>query len=269
MGSHWTPFYWRDYIGDTKHLTHEEHGIYVLLMAHYYITERPLPADMATLCRVTGSSRHPRHASQGALQSVLRGLFSLDTTSPSGPVYRHKRIDKELAERERISNRYKARATKGALARWGKVDASRNASSSDSTIRKAMLGDAYPQPQPQEAIETHTSKPSVSDLERGEIVLSVWDYYIAKIGRNPKLYTLTNKRKRMGIARIRDLWPRAAEPKHESVLELMKLCVDKLAASPFHNGKNEQGHKYLDWEILFRSTEQMEKWLNSDEATRQ
>ena len=114
--------------------------------------------------------------------------------------------------------------------------------------------------------QTITSKPSVFDLERNQIVLSVWDHYITVIRKNPKLYTLTDKRKRMGVARVRDLWPRAVEPKPESVTELMKLCVDRLASSPFHNGKNQQGKKYLDWEILFRSTEQMEKWLSDEEA---
>ena len=47
----------------------------------------------------------------------------------------------------------------------------------------------------------------------------------------------------------------------------MKLCVDRLKASPFHNGENKQGKKYVDWEHLFRSTEQMEKWL-CDEGER-
>jgi hypothetical protein len=118
-----------------------------------------------------------------------------------------------------------------------------------------------------EEVKPISSKPSVFDLEREQIVLAVWDYYITTIGKNRKLYTLTDKRKRMGVARICDLWRRAADPKPESVTELMKLCVDGLASSTFHNGDNQNGKKYLDWDILFRSTEQMEKWL-SDEGNR-
>jgi hypothetical protein len=32
----------------------------------------------------------------------------------------------------------------------------------------------------------------------------------------------------------------------------MKLSIDRLADSPWHNGDNGTGAKYLDWEVLFR-----------------
>jgi len=112
--------------------------------------------------------------------------------------------------------------------------------------------------------KTYTSKPKSGFDGSLDCVLEAWDYYITTIGRNPKLYTLTARRKGMGVARARDLWPRAAEPKREKVVELMKLCVDRLATSPFHNGQNDRRKKYLDWEILFRSTDQMEKWLSDE-----
>jgi hypothetical protein len=32
----------------------------------------------------------------------------------------------------------------------------------------------------------------------------------------------------------------------------MKLAIDRLAESAWHNGANETGTKYLDWEVLFR-----------------
>jgi len=38
-----------------------------------------------------------------------------------------------------------------------------------------------------------------------------------------------------------------------SAVELMKIAVDRLAESPWHNGKNDTGKKYIDWEVLFRS----------------
>jgi len=84
------------------------------------------------------------------------------------------------------------------------------------------------------------------------------------IGRNPKLYTFTEKRKTMGLARWRACFSKASEPKAENATAMMRLCIDRLAQSAFHNGKNDRGRKYIDWEILFRSQEQMEKWLNDD-----
>lgn len=52
MSNHWSAFYWGDYVADTAHLSLAEHGAYLLLMAHYYRTRKPLPADESTLHRV-------------------------------------------------------------------------------------------------------------------------------------------------------------------------------------------------------------------------
>ena len=37
-----------------------------------------------------------------------------------------------------------------------------------------------------------------------------------------------------------------------------------LKESAWHNGSDPSGKRYLDWEILFRSNEQMVKWLDDD-----
>lgn len=90
----------------------------------------------------------------------------------------------------------------------------------------------------------------------------VWIYYMAELARNPNLYTWSPKRKKMGEARLVDLWSRSGSL--EKAVELMKLCIDRLKQSAFHNGDNASGKKYRDWEHLFRSPEQMEKWLDDD-----
>jgi len=95
-------------------------------------------------------------------------------------------------------------------------------------------------------------------------VEEVWACYIKTLGRKPKLCTFTKKRRTMGLARWHESFSKAAEPKAENATAMMKLCIDRLAKSAFHNGKNDRGQKFIDWEILFRSQEQMEKWLNDD-----
>jgi hypothetical protein len=90
----------------------------------------------------------------------------------------------------------------------------------------------------------------------------VWDRFMAMIGKNARTYTFTPKRKAMGLARLRDLKKRSGS--WESAIELATLCIERLHASPWHNGKNPTGQKYLSWEILFRSTEQMESWLDDE-----
>ena len=50
--------------------------------------------------------------------------------------------------------------------------------------------------------------------------------------------------------------------------------MDRLADSPFHNGKNDQGKRYLDWHQLFRAkdfpapTKLVEYWLDDSRWTK-
>lgn len=110
-----------------------------------------------------------------------------------------------------------------------------------------------------EAKENETQK-EIQELPG--MVREVWGHYMGVIKRNPRLYTLTQKRLGMGVRRLRDLEQRKVP--RENWVTIMKLCVDRLHGSAFHNGENEYRKKYVDWEILFRSTEQFEKWLDDE-----
>jgi hypothetical protein len=96
-----------------------------------------------------------------------------------------------------------------------------------------------------------------------QAVLEVWDYYIATLDRSPQTM-LTETRKRMARARLKECFARAREPQLENATNVMRLCVDRLKSSRWHNGNNPGGKKYLDWEILFRNREQFEKWINDE-----
>jgi uncharacterized protein YdaU (DUF1376 family) len=163
-------------------------------------------------------------------------------------------------ERERVIADLEHRSDEGTRAarkRWDAVMKKRDAEPNGSPMPGPMQDQIRA-----EQIRTNTSK---SENGFDQSVGLVWDHYISVTGRNPKLYTFTPTRKRMGVARLRDLLPRVKEPKTESAVELMKMCVDRLSKSPFHNGQNEPGKKYLDWEVLFRSIDKMEKWLAQDD----
>lgn len=66
------------------------------------------------------------------------------------------------------------------------------------------------------------------------------------------------------MARLKECCRLAKEPKLENAIGLMKVCIDRLAASKFHNGHNRDGKKWLDWEILFRSEKKLTWWLDDD-----
>ena len=97
MANPWSSFYWRDYVGKTGHLKLEEHGAYLLLMAQYYMTGRPIPANASVLHRVC---RCTTDADKAAVDAVLAQFFVLD-----GDVYRHNRIERELAKARDISEK--------------------------------------------------------------------------------------------------------------------------------------------------------------------
>lgn len=79
-----------DYRRDTSSLSLVEHGAYLCLMAEYYVTERPLPGDLATLYRICRAvSKQERDA-----VAVVVGRFF----QPDGSVLKHKRIEEELKD---------------------------------------------------------------------------------------------------------------------------------------------------------------------------
>jgi hypothetical protein len=108
-------------------------------------------------------------------------------------------------------------------------------------------------------IKTLSSNPEGFD----QAVLEVWNYFVATLNRSPQT-TLTETRKRMARARLKECFARAREPQLENATNVMKVCVGRLKSSKWHNGNNPGGKTYLTWEILFRSREQFEKWINDE-----
>lgn len=90
----WMPLYIADYLADTSRLTLEQHGAYLLLIMDYW-RNGPPPDDQAILSRIVGATEKQ----WSAIAPVLQRLFRVE----SG-LWRHKRIDEELARAKRISN---------------------------------------------------------------------------------------------------------------------------------------------------------------------
>lgn len=90
---HYYPHHIGDYQRDTAHLSATDHGVYRLLMDHYYVTERPLPGDIPTLCRIV------RAVTKMERDSVLRVVSGFFRSTDKGFV--HKRIEEEITEYRR------------------------------------------------------------------------------------------------------------------------------------------------------------------------
>jgi hypothetical protein len=112
----------------------------------------------------------------------------------------------------------------------------------------------------------HDSVSASSDLSSEElaVVRRVWAYYIDKLGKNPKLLSFTEQRKRKGLARFRECLEKVARDTNKAE-SLMRIAVDALAASAFHCGENDRKKKYDSWEKhLFPSQEKLESWLDQE-----
>ena len=102
---HYYPHHIGDYQRDTAHLSVTEHGVYRLLLDHYYATERPLPTDFNTLCRII---RATSKSERDAVSVVTMEFFR-----PTAEGFTHKRVLAEIAEYARLKERNKANGQKG------------------------------------------------------------------------------------------------------------------------------------------------------------
>jgi uncharacterized protein YdaU (DUF1376 family) len=109
----WMPLYVAEYIGDTGHLTYDQHGPYLLLLMHYW-RKGPLPNDDAMLSAI---SRVPLDIWQSRIGPILRTFFTL---ADDGLLHQ-KRADAELAKRATISAERSAAGKRGSQKRWGKA----------------------------------------------------------------------------------------------------------------------------------------------------
>jgi len=95
------PMYWADYLADTQHLSTEEHGAYLLLIAAYWRRGQGLPDDarwLANVCKVG------RRRWQTLFPSVMEFFYHEDG------LWKHKRLEKEIL---RSSGRLKSARAAG------------------------------------------------------------------------------------------------------------------------------------------------------------
>lgn len=107
----WMPLYIADYLGDTMHLTAEQHGAYLLLLMAAWKRGGHVPDDDAQLAVITRTGeRWQTHVS-----AIVRAFF----TQRDGLLV-HGRVEAELlSARDKVSKRAEA-GRAGAAAKWQK-----------------------------------------------------------------------------------------------------------------------------------------------------
>ena len=145
----WMPFYPADYLADTRRLTTEQHGAYLLLLLDSW-SSGALPDDDAVLARVAGLDAE----SWTRTRPVLAGYFEI-----ADGKWVHARIEREREHAQAYAQASSGRGKKAAAARWGKKkpeeSAEKPAESVDNSQKdahayaQALHGECHPQPQPQ------------------------------------------------------------------------------------------------------------------------
>jgi uncharacterized protein YdaU (DUF1376 family) len=105
----WFPFYVGDYVRDTARLTTKAHGAYLLLMLDYWVNGAP-PDDDAVLATIT---KLPVSTWRMKIKPLLAGFFQV-----GNGVWRHGRIEREIAHAIEVRKSTSAKAKAAADKRW-------------------------------------------------------------------------------------------------------------------------------------------------------
>lgn len=130
----WMPFYIGDYLRDTSRLTTCGHGAYILLIIDYWATGKPLPDDDRQLAAITRSTL----GEWKKLRLILAQFFIV-----ADGVWRHKRIDAELAKATEIVEKRSSAGKASAAAR-----AQREVNTCSTHVDVSLEQNAKPSPSP-------------------------------------------------------------------------------------------------------------------------
>lgn len=122
-----------DYSKDAGHLTTLQHGIYRLLMDAYYVTEQPIPVAKA---------HRIARADKAEVEIVLQDFFEM---SEDGTVWRHKRIDAEIAAYHAKAEKNRANGVLGGRPKSDKTQKNPSGSVSDSESKPKHKANRKPE----------------------------------------------------------------------------------------------------------------------------
>lgn len=186
---------------------------------------------------------------------LLSGAWKL---SEDGQWWEQHGLQRTFEKQKEFSDKQRERA----LGRWAKSDPGPmpGASRNDAGVMPEVCSSSSSS----SAKHINTlSEPAGSDGKALHLAIGeVWNYYLTKLNKNPKLCKFTPDRQKKGLARLRECIEIAKDNSLKNAVGLMKTAVDQLAASAFHNGDNDRGKVYTDWsDHLFQSRKKLEWWL--------
>jgi uncharacterized protein YdaU (DUF1376 family) len=188
--------YVADYLGDTRHLSTEQHGAYLLLLMAMWRASGELPNDPAKLARMTGLTPS-RWAKIGA--DVLAFFQCADG------VLTHKRVTSELKKSQRTSEVRSEAGARGAEAKSLKTNKPTEAIAVDLPEQNASPAEAY---QISDIREITDADASVVPRRRRADAVQVWDDAFSAAW---EAYPKSGRDRSMSRVKCWPLWREAAQ----------------------------------------------------------
>jgi uncharacterized protein YdaU (DUF1376 family) len=185
--------YVADYLGDTRHLTTEQHGAYLLLLMAMWRASGELPDDPAKLARMAGMTR----ARWAKINADVLAFFQA-----ADGVLTHKRITSELKKSQRTSDARSEAGTRGAEAK----------SLKNNKPAEAIAIDLPQQtPSPAEAYQISDIRKEEADANASvvprRVTAQVWDDVFSAAW---EAYPATGKVRSLSRKKLWPLWREAA-----------------------------------------------------------
>jgi uncharacterized protein YdaU (DUF1376 family) len=218
---HWMRFHIGDYLADTLHLTALQHGIYLLLIVHYF-RRRALPDDEASLARIVKLPIATwRRQSPPVLALFKQGQKGLS----------HPRIDTEIERAANLSAIRAEAGQKGGKARFSASKSKANALT-DSPARPCDRGP--PRASEPEPSASHALNPTPDGVGLGGADRSHADH-----GRKGSRANGTNPRAVGTNPRANGTSPRAAQPSRNGMVEIIREDMEAEAHGRIRSGAPE------------------------------
>ena len=107
----WMPLFWGDFLANTMHLSAQEAGAYLFLIAHAWENDGKIPGERVRLARIA----HVRDDQWNRVWNVVQRFFEAEAHTPligrgTHQCYTHRRVTTELHRLGKISSKRKAAA---------------------------------------------------------------------------------------------------------------------------------------------------------------
>lgn len=225
------PMYWDAYLADTTHLTTEEHGAYLLLLAAMWRRNGTVPDNDADNARILGLTKAKWRKIKARLSDLL--------TIQDG-VISQKKLQKTWKKTQEKIQTNRANGAKGGRPKSSENKDMAKADGSVSDSRTLTL------PEPEPEIDTNVSIPPVVPQDPApisEAAQAVEEYNQAaeSVGW-PKVQKITKPRISAINARLAEC----------GGLEGWRVALAKARASPFLTGDNDRGWR-ADFDFLTKA----------------